>query len=105
MPDHQRQLALQVLAQPFGQLRYGSGDVRDLLRRVRSINQLRIATALGGEVRVEPDALELTPERQLQLVARQDLEELEFDARAAGIEAEHCVAHARLPAWTRCSVR
>jgi hypothetical protein len=30
---------------------------------------------------------------------------LELDARAASIEAENHVAHARLPAWTRWSAR
>jgi hypothetical protein len=105
MSDDHRQLAVQMLAQPFGQLRYGGGDVRDFLHRVRSIDQLHVAAALCSEVRLEADALELTPERELQLVVRQDLEQFEFDARAAGIEAEYCVAHARLAAWTRCSVR
>ena len=64
-----------------------------------------IARDQCGEVRPEPDALEVATEYQLQLVARYDLEDLELDARAAGIESENHVAHARLPAWPRCSAK
>jgi hypothetical protein len=48
---------------------------------------MQVNAIARDQVRPEPDALEVAAEYQLQLVARHDLEGLELDARAAGIEA------------------
>jgi hypothetical protein len=56
---------------------------------------MQVNAIARDQVRPEPDALEVAPEYQLQLVARYDLEGLELDARAAGIEAEKMTTPAR----------
>ena len=74
--------------------------VRYLARRVRLVGQHRAGGVLGGEMRLGADALELTPERQPEPVGRGDVEELELDARRAGVDHQQRAARARHGAAT-----
>ena len=67
---------------------------------VRSSASIAPAGVLGREMRPGADALELTLERQLEPVARGDIEELELDARRAGIDHQQRAARARHGAAT-----
>src|SRR5271166_3025284 len=86
VPDDHRKFALQVLIEPFGQLRHRSAGVWNLLHRVHSFDQLLAAAAFGSQMRPNAKTLQLSPECELQLVTGHDFERLELDARATGVE-------------------
>ena len=106
MADRDGQFALEVLMQPVGQLGQCRTDVGHLLRSERSIDQLPARGVARGETRFGTDPFNLAFENEAQFVARARLEELELDARTAGVEAQNGLGHAALPSVAaRCSTR
>ena len=75
-----------------------SGDAR------AEVDQHLAARALGLQMRVGADTVELAGQRAAQRVAGIDREQLELDARRAGIDDEDVVGHGAQPA-TGCFSR
>ena len=69
-------------------------QVRYLVRRVSLVDQARPASILGRQMRPGADSLQLTLERELQPVAVDEVEQLELDARRAGINDQQRFDHA-----------
>ena len=63
-------------------------DVGDVGPRPGLVDEDFTLCALGDQVRMDADALDLALEPALQLVAGANREQLELDARAAGVDDE-----------------
>src|SRR5262249_46323742 len=89
----------------------GTQELHDLAKRRRHVSHLGgrpglvdedlALDALGGKMRTDADPLDLSLEPPQQLIAGADREQLELDARAAGVDDEDGVRHRR-QAWIGC---
>ena len=88
----------QVLEQPAAEHLLRPPDVGGLLRRDLPVDGLAALGVLRREPRPRrADALDLAPEQPGQVAALPDPEELELDARAAGVEDQDGVRHRLRP--------
>ena len=82
-------------AQEFDQPAQGSRHVGHLGGGPGLVDQDFAPGALGNDMRTDSDALDLALEPALQPIAPADREQLELDARAAGVDDEDGVGHGR----------
>ena len=101
--DRRRQFVAQLLLQPVDGLVECARHVGDRVAG-HAVDQDFPVLALGAELRACPDAVDLPLQAPLQLVVLADVEELELDARAAGVEDEDGLGH-RIRPRTGCVVR
>src|SRR5262245_22157245 len=82
-------------AEKLHDLAQGRGHVGHLGGRPGLVDEDIALGALDDEVRPDADPLDLALEPTLQLIACADREQLEFDARAAGVDDKDGVGHGR----------
>jgi hypothetical protein len=66
----------------------GGGKIGDLIRGIRPVDQRLLVDALRAKTRPRADALDLALDQPAQLLASIRREDLELEARGAGIDDE-----------------
>jgi hypothetical protein len=105
MADHHRHDTVELVAQPLQQDRHRRAGIGRLRGAQLPVGE-RSAAAVGRlQVRLDADAVQLTLDRDRQTAVGERLEQLEFEARAAGVDAKYRVRHRAFPAFSFCCIR
>ena len=105
MPDRQWPDAAQASHQPIVELPQSRRAVLDLGRLEPRVDQARTRGVDGRQMRPGADAFELTLEGEFQPGPGRDMEQLELDARRAGIDDQERALHRHHSAATAAAVR
>ena len=79
------------LLQPISNGRNCGGNVRDLTRRVRLVDQWRAVAALGAKPRLRADPVHLSFDQPPRIAGSGEVKYLKLDARGAGVDGENSV--------------
>ena len=105
MADHHRHDTVELVAQPLQQHRHRRAGVGRLRGAQLPVGK-RSSGAVGRlQMRLDADTVQLTLDRDRQPAVGECLEQLEFEARAAGVDAKNGVRHRAFPAFSFCCIK